>query len=95
MKIHAGFEIDYDCSGASPLMLMLSVRPERQPDLITPDTLRTSVGASVHQYIDGFGNICSRVTAPPGMITLSADFLIQDSGEPDRTPSTRDTTGRG
>ena len=83
MKIHAGFEIDYDCSFASPLMLMLSVRPERQPDLITPDILRTSVGAPVHQYVDGFGNICSRVTAPPGLITLSADFLVQDSGEPD------------
>jgi transglutaminase-like putative cysteine protease len=34
----------------------------------------------VRQYIDGFGNICSRVLAPAGRFTLSADFIIRDTG---------------
>ncbi len=35
------------------------------------------------QYIDGFGNICSRLTLPAGQTTLSSDFIIRDAGEPD------------
>jgi transglutaminase-like putative cysteine protease len=37
----------------------------------------------VRQYLDGFGNICSRVLAPAGRFLLSADFVIRDSGEVD------------
>ena len=37
----------------------------------------------VRQWIDGFGNICSRILAPAGRTTLSADFIIHDTGAPD------------
>ena len=40
MKIQAGYEISYNCSQATPMILMLSVHPSRAPDLITPDRLR-------------------------------------------------------
>ncbi|MDP9103526.1 MAG: transglutaminase family protein [Pseudomonadota bacterium] len=83
MKIRAGFEIDYECPAPSPLLLMLSVRPERTPDLLTPDILRVDPATSVHQYADQFGNICSRVLAPEGLVRFSADFTIQSSDEPD------------
>ncbi len=83
MRIRAGYEIAYDCPVPTPMVAMLSVRPERQPDLITPQDLKLTPDIAVHAYRDVFGNICQRFTAPAGRIVLSADFLIGDSGEPD------------
>jgi len=65
------------------MMLTLSVHQSRQADLETPDWVRTDPPLDVHQYIDGFGNICSRILAPAGRTTLSADFIVRDSGLPD------------
>ena len=83
MRIRAGFEIAYDCPEQVPMLLMLSVHPSRRGDLETPDVLHTAPYVEVRQYIDGFGNICSRVLAPPGRFVLSADFVIRDSGQVD------------
>ena len=35
------------------------------------------------EYRDGFGNLCTRIIAPPGRITISNEFIVRDSGEPD------------
>ena len=34
-------------------------------------------------YHDSFGNFCHVIRAPAGRLTLSTDFLVQHSGEPD------------
>jgi transglutaminase-like putative cysteine protease len=83
MRIRAGYEIAYDCSGPTPMVAMLSVRPERLVDLITPQDMAVSPGVEVRAYRDAFGNICHRLTAPKGRITLSARFVIADCGAPD------------
>ncbi len=83
MRIRAGFNIDYESAAPAPLMLMLSVRPERRPDLLTPEVFTTTPAVPFHQYLDGFGNVCTRLVAPPGRIRFSSDFLVADSGEPD------------
>lgn len=66
------------------MMLMLSLRPERRGDLVTPEVLRVDPTAPVHQYLDSYGNVCSRVTEPAGRVCFSSNFVINDSGEPDR-----------
>jgi len=83
MKIRAGYDISYNCASPTPMLLVLSVRPERIADLITPQTLTLDPVVPVDEYRDGFGNICHRLLAPPGPITFSADFIIEDSGLPD------------
>lgn len=80
MRIRTGFEIVYECPVPVPMLLTLSVHPSRRDDLETPDWLRTEPMLLVRQYLDGYGNICSRLLAPPGRLTLSADFVIRDSG---------------
>ncbi len=80
MKIRCGFELEFTSDLPAPMMLMLSVRPERHADLLTPEVLRASPDVPVHQYRDSFGNVCSRVMAPAGKVTLSSDFLMSDSG---------------
>jgi transglutaminase-like putative cysteine protease len=80
MKIHAGYEIAYQCPQPTPMILMLSVHPSRIADLITSDRMRINPAIPANTYHDSFGNFCHVVHAPPGRITLSADFLIRDSG---------------
>ena len=83
MRIRCGYEITYDCPAPTPMLLMLNVRPERLADLETPDLIHTSPHAPLRQYRDQFGNLCTRILAPQGRMTLSADFVVRDSGLPD------------
>jgi transglutaminase-like putative cysteine protease len=83
MQIRAGYEITYECPAPTPMVLMLSVHPVRHPDLITPARMALDPPVEAREFRDVYGNICSRIVAPAGRITLSSDFLINDSGEPD------------
>jgi len=83
MRIRAGYEITYECPAPTPMLLMLNVRPERLADLETPDLIRSQPHVPLRQYRDQFGNLCSRILAPAGRFTLSADFVVRDSGRPD------------
>jgi transglutaminase-like putative cysteine protease len=83
MKIRAGYQISYDCSQPTPMILMLSVHPSRVADLVTPDRLSLQPAIAANSYQDGFGNTCHVIQAPPGRLMLAADFLINDSGVPD------------
>ena len=83
MRIRAGYQITFDCMAPTPMMLMLSVHPSLEKDLETPDTLVASSGAQTRSFIDLHGNRCTRLLAPPGPTTLSADFVIHSDGLPD------------
>ena len=83
MQIKAGFQIAYDCPQPTPMLLVLSVHPSRIPDLQSPEVMSFDRDVPRSRYVDGFGNICTRITAPAGVTTISTDFLIGDSGAPD------------
>jgi transglutaminase-like putative cysteine protease len=83
MYIRLGFDIVYDCPAPTPMILMLSIRPERFDDLITPQILRLDPAMAAHEYRDDFGNLCTRLTAPEGEARFWSDFIIADSGAPD------------
>ncbi len=85
MRIHIGFDLALDFAQPTPTLLTLNVHPSRQQDLIAPDFLRLSPEIPLTSYIDGFGNLCTRVVAPAGRLQLSADAVIADSGLPDKT----------
>jgi len=83
MKIRAGYEISYDCPQPTPMILQLSVRPERVGDLISLDRIQFDPPLPANTYTDSFGNYCHVIRAPAGRLTLSADFEIHDDGKPD------------
>jgi transglutaminase-like putative cysteine protease len=83
MRIRAGFEIAYDCPTTSPMILMLSVRRERLGDLIEPGSLQTDPPVPLTAYSDLYGNTCHRLIAPPGVIRITDNFVVKDSGLPD------------
>jgi len=86
MRIRAGYKIVYDTPGPTPMLMMLSVRPERARDLEKPDWMQTEPYVPIRTYVDAFGNICTRLVAPAGRTTFHTDFVIRDSGEPERPP---------
>ena len=83
MLIRAGFEIAYQCAQRTPMLLVLSIHPSRLNDLRTPHEIRFTPAVRADDYIDSFGNVCTRIVAPPGLITMSTEFVIADSGAPD------------
>ncbi|MEF8699679.1 MAG: transglutaminase family protein [Candidatus Accumulibacter sp. UW20] len=83
MKIRVGYELIYDCPQPTPMILTLSVHYTRIGDLIIPDQLITDPPVPLTAYRDSYGNWCSRMVAPKGLLKLSADGLVRDSGQPD------------
>jgi transglutaminase-like putative cysteine protease len=59
------------------------VHPSRVSDLLEPDELQTEPRLEVTNYIDTFGNRCSRFVAPPGPLRLTNSTLIRASDSPD------------
>ncbi len=83
MLIRVGYDIVYDCPGPTPMSLMLSVRPERYADLITPEVMALEPAVPTRRRLDEFGNVCTMIVAPAGPVRFSADFIVSDSGQPD------------
>jgi transglutaminase-like putative cysteine protease len=66
MRIRAGYELVYECPQPTAMLLALNIHPSRRADLLTEQTLRFSPAVEAREYIDGFGNVCTRIVAPTG-----------------------------
>jgi len=83
MKIKVGFEIAYSAPVPMPMIVMLNIHPSRAGDIIGEERIWTEPHVPITFYSDSYGNICGRLVAPAGGITLFGDALVRDSGEPD------------
>jgi transglutaminase-like putative cysteine protease len=84
MKIKAGFTIAYECPAATPMLLVLNLHPSRRIDLLTEQKLFFDRELDRWDYVDDFGNACTRLVAPAGVTSISTAFEVYDTGEPDR-----------
>jgi len=85
MQIRLGYELIYNFPQPTPMILALSIHYSRVSDIVIPDHLTTDPAVPIGGYRDGFGNWCTRLTAPSGRIRIKTDALIRDSGQPDKT----------
>jgi transglutaminase-like putative cysteine protease len=83
MEIKVGFDISYTAPQATPMVIMLSIHPSRQKDIIGAETIVAEPNVPIGFYRDSFGNICGRLVAPAGGVTLRGSALVRDSGLPD------------
>lgn len=86
MQIKAGYSLTYDCPQPTPMLLTLNIHPTRRPDLLTPQVVSFSPVVDPWEYLDVYGNVCIRITAPTGSLTISTMFEIYDAGLPDLIP---------
>jgi transglutaminase-like putative cysteine protease len=83
MHIRAGYQLSYDCAQPTPMLLMLSPHPSRVVDLRTPCDISFDPAIPSTSFHDLTGNVCTRVVAPPGRLTILSSFVVEDSGAPD------------
>jgi transglutaminase-like putative cysteine protease len=91
MFIRLGYDIEFAIPAPVAMVAMLSVHPSRAADLRAPDEVGIEPAVSLTDYMDGFGNRCTRFVAPRGTLRLSNTTLIEDSGHPDAvSPNARE-----
>lgn len=83
MLIRAGYDIEFVTDYAVPMLANLSVHPSRNKDLRTAQRIMTTPNMPIYDYLDSFGNVCTRLTIPAGGITISCGFVIEDPFQPD------------
>ena len=83
MQIKLGFEISYAAVQPTPMVIMLSIHPSRRADIIGTEIITAEPYVPIGFYHDSFGNICGRLVAPAGGVTLLGSALVRDSGLPD------------
>jgi transglutaminase-like putative cysteine protease len=83
MLIRAGYDIRFETTQRVPMLANLSVHSSRNKDLRTAQRIMSAPDVPLYDYIDSFGNICTRLTIPAGGITISTGFVIEDPFTPD------------
>jgi len=83
MQIRVGYELQYELPQPTPMILTLHVHYSRASDLVRPDHMRVTPTAPMAAYRDGFGNWCTRLVAPQGVVRITADAVVNDTGAPD------------
>src|SRR5579863_4327578 len=83
MLIRLGYDIELENPQPQVIVTALNVHPSRMADLLEPDILQVTPDAPRTQYTDSFGNLCVRISAPAGALSLSNSTLIHDSGQSD------------
>ena len=66
MLIKGGFNLAFECTDFTPMILMVQIRPERQKDLVQPELITFYPDIPCTSYLDSFGNRCTRLVAPRG-----------------------------
>ena len=70
MEIRAGYDIAFQCLQETPMVLMLNIEPARGKDLLGEHRIRFSPDVLSSDYLDMFGNTCTRIIAPAGLIEI-------------------------
>jgi transglutaminase-like putative cysteine protease len=83
MLIRNACRIDFHLEQATPMITMLGVHPTRLASPGSHESLRASPEVPMATYLDTWGNRCTRMVAPKGHFSLSAEAVVYDSGAPD------------
>ena len=88
LPLRIGYDMCFELgSRPTPMVFMLYVHPEVAPKLGGPERLVVEPDIAVESFIDGFGNRCARVVAPPGaLLRVSYDAVFNGLYEPEPQP---------
>jgi transglutaminase-like putative cysteine protease len=84
VKIRFGYEFVYSVAQQTPMIFTLHCQPQGSQRLVRRDILRTEPAIPLFFYPDVFGNTCTRLEAPPGLLRVTADGIMGDCGSPER-----------
>jgi len=82
MFIRFGFEIVLASPAPTPMILALSPHPTLGGRVVG-SAIRVEPDVTLMEFVDPFGNLRTRLVAPPGQLRLWSDCIIEDDGAPD------------
>ena len=90
MLIRSEFDIQFELPQALPMVALLRLYPSLDTLVRAPEELRIEqldadepTVIETVEYVDGFGNRCSRFVAPQGAIRVSGCSLVENDELPD------------
>lgn len=83
MFIRFGFDIAYSFPQPTELILMLYTHPSRAAFLMSGERLTCDPVIVLEEFVDLYGNRCSRAACPSGILRLRNDAITVDGGLPD------------
>jgi transglutaminase-like putative cysteine protease len=83
MFIRVGSDIALHFPQPTAMVLMLSLHPSRASTIRQPERLEVQPDVAISEFIDTFGNRCSRVFVPAGRVMLHNEAIVEDTGQPD------------
>jgi hypothetical protein len=84
MLIRLGYDIQFELPAAVAMVALLNVHPLRAHDLLEPDELTIEPNIPVTNYIDSFGNRCSRGAFAPEQFNAHSRFGLPGPAQPCR-----------
>ncbi len=76
MRIRIGYDMTFEAPAVTPIICLLNVHQRQAAQLEQPDYLRTEPVLPLQTYLDSFGNLCTRMVAPPGRLRITADAVF-------------------
>ena len=83
VRIRFGYELVYSVRETTPMVFMLRAQPNRNQRLVLSDVMRTTPAIPVSFFSDAFRNTGVRLEAPPGILRITANGIMEDDGVPE------------
>jgi len=83
VKIRFGYELVYGVPQQTAMIFTLHSQPNCTQQLVRPDVIHTDPEIPLFFYPDAFGNTCTRLEAPAGILRIMADGIMEDGGLPE------------
>jgi transglutaminase-like putative cysteine protease len=92
--IKSEYDIQFHLPWPTPMVVLLHLHPSVEPQLATRDSLKIehigpanqregNLELSQQEYLDSFGNRCTRFMAPAGAIRLSGNSIVRVDDNPE------------
>jgi transglutaminase-like putative cysteine protease len=85
VRIRFGYELIYSVPQPTPMIFALHCQPNATQRLLQRDLMSTEPAIPLSCYQDAFGNTCTRLHAPAGLLRVTASGVMEDGGTPEPT----------
>ena len=83
MLLRVGCEISFDLPAPSAMVLMLQLHPSMVARSRMTERFQVLPAAPATEYLDVYGNRCTRVFVPAGRVEFRHDAIVEDDGQTD------------
>ena len=83
IRIRYGYEMTVNCAQPTHMVCLLDSHEENRLNIAEAETVTSSPAVPMHTYVDSFGNICRRFTAPAGDFTIRSNGVMLSTDQVD------------